>query len=98
MAAQDIHAQRILVLDFGSEYTQLIARKVRSIGVYCEIFPFDADADSIKAFNPQGVILSDDPATEPLVDNPLPPACVFDLQLPVLSIGYDSSALEQQIN
>ncbi|MDM7858407.1 glutamine-hydrolyzing GMP synthase [Thiopseudomonas acetoxidans] len=97
MAGQDIHAQRIMVLDFGSEYTQLIARKVRSAGVYCEIHPFDVDGASIKAFNPCGVILSDDPTTEPLTTNVQPPACLFDLQVPVLSIGYDVSQLAQKI-
>ncbi len=97
MAGQDIHAQRIMVLDFGSEYTQLIARKVRGTGVYCEIHPFDVDDASIKAFNPCGVILSDDPTTEPLTTNPQPPACLFDLQVPVLSIGYDVSQLAQKI-
>lgn len=98
MAGQDIHAQRIMVLDFGSEYTQLIARKVRSSGVYCEIHPFDVDEATIRAFNPRGVILSDDPSTEPLVANPLPPACLFDLQVPVLSVGYDASKLAQKIS
>lgn len=97
MAGQDIHAQRIMVLDFGSEYTQLIARKVRGTGVYCEIHPFDVDDASIKAFNPCGVILSDDPTTEPLTTNPQPPACLFDLQVPVLSIGYDASHLAQKV-
>ena len=54
----DIHAQRILILDFGSQYTQLIARRVREIGVYCELWACDADPADIKAFAPNGVILS----------------------------------------
>lgn len=97
MAGHDIHAQRILVLDFGSEYTQLIARKVRSTGVYCEIHPFDADEATIRAFNPRGIILSDDPDTEPLVDNPRPSACLFELRVPVFSIGYNTSQLAQPV-
>ena len=88
MATQDIHAERVLVLDFGSEYTQLIARKVRGAGVYCEVHPFDMDEAALRAFNPRGVILSNDPTAEPLVDNPQPAAAVYQLGVPVLSIGY----------
>lgn len=88
MATQDIHAERILVLDFGSEYTQLIARKVRGAGVYCEVHPFDMDEAALRAFNPRGVILSNDPAAEPLVENPQPVAALYQLNVPVLSIGY----------
>lgn len=88
MATQDIHAERVLVLDFGSEYTQLIARKVRGAGVYCEVHPFDMDEATLRAFNPRGVILSNDPAAEPLVDNPQPVAALYELNVPVLSIGY----------
>ncbi|HBP91806.1 MAG TPA: GMP synthase (glutamine-hydrolyzing), partial [Alcanivorax sp.] len=58
---QDIHAQRILILDFGSQYTQLIARRVREIGVYCEIRAFDATAEDIADFDPKGIILSGGP-------------------------------------
>ena len=54
MAHQDIHAHRILILDFGSQYTQLIARRVREIGVYCELHPFDMSDDDIRAFAPRG--------------------------------------------
>lgn len=51
--ALDIHAHRILILDFGSQYTQLIARRVREIGVYCELHPFDMDDEAIREFNPR---------------------------------------------
>ena len=51
----DIHAHRILILDFGSQYTQLIARRVREIGVYCEIHPYDMDEQDLRAFKPKGV-------------------------------------------
>jgi len=57
MTARDIHADRILILDFGSQYTQLIARRVRELGVYCEIHPWDAGDDAVRAFAPKGVIL-----------------------------------------
>ena len=93
MTPSDIHAERILVLDFGSEYTQLIARQVRSAGVYCEVHPFDLDAAAVQAFNAKGVILSCDPAAEPLVADPRPEAAVYQLGVPVLSIGYEHAAL-----
>ena len=65
MTAQDIHADRILVLDFGSPFTQLIARRIRGIGVFCEIHPFDVGEDVIRAFNPRGIILSGAPEVAP---------------------------------
>ena len=57
-STNDIHAHRILILDFGSQYTQLIARRVREAGVYCEIHPWDVDDADIREFNPRGIILS----------------------------------------
>ena len=59
----DIHAHRILILDFGSQYTQLIARRVREAGVYCEIHPWDMEEGEIRVFHPRGVILSGGPET-----------------------------------
>ena len=59
----DIHSERILILDFGSQYTQLIARRVREAKVYCEIFPYNAGLDKVKAFNPKGLILSGGPSS-----------------------------------
>ena len=58
---QDIHRDRLLILDFGSQYTQLIARRIREVGVYCEIMPWDTDASDIRAFSPSGMILSGGP-------------------------------------
>ena len=55
---QDIHAEKILILDFGSQYTQLIARRVREANVYCEIYAWDVTDEQVRAFNPNGVILS----------------------------------------
>ena len=57
----DIHAQKILILDFGSQYTQLIARRVREVGVYSEIRAFDMTAQEIREYNPRGIILSGGP-------------------------------------
>ncbi|MFZ5469698.1 MAG: glutamine-hydrolyzing GMP synthase [Myxococcota bacterium] len=84
----DIHAEKLLILDFGSQYTQLIARRVRELGVYCEIHRPDLSAKDIKAFSPKGVILSGGPAS---VEAPGSPACVpevFHLGVPVLGICY----------
>jgi len=61
MAHPDIHAHRILILDFGSQYTQLIARRVREIGVYCELHPWDMSDEDIRAFAPRGIILAGGP-------------------------------------
>ena len=57
----DIHHDRILILDFGSQYTQLIARRIREIGVYCEIWPWDADPAEIESFGARGIVLSGGP-------------------------------------
>ncbi|HEX8783216.1 MAG TPA: hypothetical protein VF764_07595, partial [Steroidobacteraceae bacterium] len=61
VAHADIHAHRILVLDFGAQYTQLIARRVRELGIYCEIHPWDMSDAQVRAFAPRGVILSGGP-------------------------------------
>jgi len=58
---QDIHAHRILILDFGSQYSQLIARRVRELGVYCELRAYDMTDDEIREFAPKGIILSGGP-------------------------------------
>src|SRR3546814_9168919 len=84
--ALDIHAHRILILDFGSQYTQLIARRVREIGVYCELHPFDMDDEAIREFAPKGVILAGGPASVHEADSPRCPQAVFDLGVPVFGI------------
>ena len=58
---KDVHGDKILILDFGSQYTQVIARRVRELGVYCEVRTFDCDSSVIKAFSPKGIILSGGP-------------------------------------
>ena len=73
MAQHDIHAHRVLILDFGSQYTQLIARRVREIGVYCEIHPFDMDDAAIRAFAPRGIILAGGPESVHQADSPRAP-------------------------
>lgn len=84
----DIHSERILVLDFGSQYTQLIARRIREAKVYCEIYPFNAGIDRIKAFRPKGLILSGGPSSVYEPDAPLISAEVLKLGIPVLGICY----------
>jgi len=84
----DIHAEKILILDFGSQTTQLIARRVREARVYCEIHPCTMPLERIKAFNPRGVILSGGPASVYAVDAPKVDPGVFELGAPVLGICY----------
>ena len=93
----DIHQHRILILDFGSQYTQLIARRVREAGVYCELHPFDMDAAAIRAFNPQGVILSGGPESVTLTETPRAQQLVFELGVPVLGICYGMQTMAVQL-
>ncbi|HMU68289.1 MAG TPA: GMP synthase (glutamine-hydrolyzing), partial [Cellvibrionaceae bacterium] len=84
----NIHAQRILILDFGSQYTQLIARRIREIGVFSEIRAFDMSEDEITAYQPAGIILAGGPESVTEGASPRAPACVFTLGVPVLGICY----------
>jgi GMP synthase (glutamine-hydrolysing) len=93
----DIHAHRLLILDFGSQYTQLIARRVREIGVYCEIYPYDVDVDDIRAFEPMGIILSGGPETVTGDDAPQAPQVVFDAGVPLLGICYGMQTMAAQL-
>lgn len=93
----DIHEQRLLIIDFGAQYTQLIARRVREIGVYCEIHPFDVPDAFIRDFNPRGVILSGGPESVTFADTPRIPPCVFELGVPVLGICYGMQAMAEQL-
>ncbi len=93
----DPHSQRILVLDFGSQYTQLIARRVREAGVYCEIYPYDTPSGDIERFAPRGVILSGGPETVTLSETPRAPDSVFKLNVPVLGICYGQQTMAAQL-
>ncbi|HWW32406.1 MAG TPA: glutamine-hydrolyzing GMP synthase [Steroidobacteraceae bacterium] len=96
-AHPDIHAHRILILDFGAQYTQLIARRVRELGVYCEIHPWDMTDAEVRAFAPRGVILSGGPESVTDRDPPRAPAAVFELGVPVLGICYGMQTMAQQL-
>jgi GMP synthase (glutamine-hydrolysing) len=95
--SKNIHAQRILILDFGSQYTQLIARRIREIGVYCELRAFAIDEAELKAFNPAGIILSGGPETVTQGDTPRAPAAVFSAGVPVLGICYGMQTMAEQL-
>ena len=94
----DLQSQRILILDFGSQYTQLIARRVREIGVFSEIRPWDISEADIKELNPNGIILSGGPesVTEGATA-PSAPDCVFTMGLPVLGICYGMQTMASQL-
>src|SRR6056297_513935 len=93
MTHHDIHADRILILDFGSQYTQLIARRIREIGVYSEILPFDVGDEAIRDFGASGIVLSGGPESVGLHDSPRIPQAVFDLEVPLLGICYGMQAM-----
>ncbi|GIK33652.1 MAG: GMP synthase [glutamine-hydrolyzing] [Gammaproteobacteria bacterium] len=91
-------AQRILILDFGSQYTQLIARRVREAGVYSEVLPWDATDSEVRDFAPRGIILSGGP--ESVIEGgsaPRAPAAVFQLGVPVLGICYGMQTMAAQL-
>ncbi len=94
---QNIHAQKILILDFGSQYTQLIARRVREIGVYSEIRAFDMSDEEIREYNPQGIILAGGPESVTAGQSPRAPELVFTLGVPVLGICYGMQTMAEQL-
>ncbi|MFQ5466738.1 MAG: glutamine-hydrolyzing GMP synthase [Kiloniellaceae bacterium] len=90
-------SDRILILDFGSQVTQLIARRVREAGVYCEILPFNVDPARIAGFGARGVILSGGPASITASEAPRAPVVAFELGVPVLGICYGEQAICAQL-
>ncbi len=87
----------ILILDFGSQVTQLIARRVREAGVYCEVFPFNVDVQKIKGFNPKGIILSGGPSSVTEENSPRAPEVVFELGVPIFGICYGQQTITEQM-
>ena len=92
-----LERESILVVDFGSQYSRLIARRVRESSVYCEIIPHDASWDSIAHLNPRGVILSGGPASVYEPGAPMAPPWVYDSRLPVLGICYGMQVMVHQL-
>ena len=97
LPAADIHADRILILDFGSQYTQLIARRVRELGVYCEIHPWDMSEAALRAYAARGIILSGGPESVLVAAAPVAPGAVFELGIPVLGICYGMQTMAAQL-
>lgn len=91
----NIKNSKILILDYGSQYTQLIARRVRELDVYCEIYAWDANTDDIKSFEPQGIILSGGPESVHMENAPALNEVVLSLKVPVLGICYGMQLLNQ---
>jgi len=89
--------KKILILDFGSQYTQLIARRVRETNVYCELHSYDVGDEFIRAFNPSGIILSGGPNSVTEGDTPRAPQIVFELGVPVLGICYGMQTMAAQL-
>ena len=94
----DIHAHKILILDFGSQYTQLIARRIREIGVYCEIYSCDCSDEEVIAFGAQGIILSGGPESVTAGNTSRAPQTVFNVGVPVLGICYGMQTMTEQLN
>ncbi len=93
----NITQDRILILDFGSQYSQLIARRVREAGVYSEMYAYDMSEEDIKAFNPKGIILSGGPESVHEAGSPRAPQVVFELGVPVLGICYGFQTMSEQL-
>ncbi len=93
----DIHSERILILDFGSQYTQLIARRVREAGIYSEIHAYDMDEHAIKDFNPNAIILSGGPESVTELNGFRAPETIFNMGLPILGICYGMQTMAEQL-
>lgn len=97
MTTENIHKHRILILDFGSQYTQLVARRVRELGVYCELWAWDVTEEQIREFNPNGIILSGGPESTTEHDSPRAPDYVFNCGIPVLGVCYGMQTMAVQL-
>jgi len=93
----DLHSDKILILDFGAQYTRLIARRIREMGVYCEILPWDAPLAHIEQFAAKGIVLSGGPASTTQANAPVAAQYVFDSGLPVLGICYGMQTMARQL-
>ena len=89
--------QRVIVLDFGAQYSQLIARRVRECSVYCELHPGTLSLEEIRALKPAAIILSGGPGSVYEADSPKSPPGLFELGVPVLGICYGQQLMAQQL-
>jgi len=94
---RNIHRDKILILDFGAQYTQLIARRIREIGVYCEVWAWDHDPDEIAKFAPKGIIFSGGPESTTAADAPAAPQTAYDSGFPILGICYGMQTMAAQL-
>jgi len=94
---EDIHSEKILILDFGSQVTQLIARRVREQSVYCEIHPYNIPLAKIREYDPKGIILSGGPSSVYDTDAPHSDPAIFDLGIPILGICYGMQLMTNQL-
>ncbi len=94
---RNLHEDRILILDFGAQYTQLIARRVRELGVYSEIHPWDITDEDVRRFRPKGIILSGGPESTTEAQAPAAPRAVFEIGVPVLGICYGMQTMAKQL-
>jgi GMP synthase (glutamine-hydrolysing) len=97
MTTDTLHNDRILIIDFGSQVTQLIARRVRESGVYCEVVPFNKSEEILESYAPKGVIFSGGPSSVLDMDTPRAPQAVFDLGVPILGICYGEQTMVAQL-
>jgi len=97
MTTKNIHSQKILILDFGSQYTQLIARRVRELGVYCEVWDYNCEQATVEGFNPQGIIFSGGPETATQQDSPRSPEFLLAGGIPILGICYGLQTMAEQL-
>jgi len=93
----DPHSQKILILDFGAQYAQLIARRVREAGVYCELYSWDTSIEEIRKFAPRGIILSGGPESVTQAEAPRAPQEIFDMKIPILGICYGQQTMAAQL-
>ena len=93
----NIHNDKILILDFGSQVTQLIARRVREFNVYCEIHSYDVSDDFIREFAPKGIILSGGPNSVYEDDTPSVSSLIFELGVPIFGICYGMQTIAKQL-
>lgn len=96
MPDTNIHSQKILILDFGSQYTQLIARRVRESGVYCEIWDYDVNPQYLEEFSPQGIIFSGGPESATTTESPRAADALYDLGVPILGICYGMQTMAER--